>query len=189
MKDSAVTINMADIYRFLALSMHYPDPAWLNDEYFSLLSLFLDELGWQEERAAIEPLMTGTADALEALQVEHTRLFINAVPHVLAPPYGSIYLDSSGVFYGVSAEKTRSFYREKGCDLAVADDIPDSLVSELQFLAFLLQHGQEADEQLFLRQLFRPWFTRFRERVQQEARHPFYGVVVRMIDFFTMEDE
>ncbi|MFC1513182.1 molecular chaperone, partial [Thermodesulfobacteriota bacterium] len=145
---TATTVNMAEVYRFLSLSMQYPDRHWLNDDYLSLLSAFLEQLGWDEERTAIHSLTPFSATSIDALQVDHTRLFINSVPHVLAPPYGSYYLDSGGILYGATTEKTRTYYDRHGFELAVAVDIPDSLNLELQFLSFLHEQGQaEAEEE------------------------------------------
>ena len=186
---TAATVSLTEVYRFLSLSMQYPDRRWLDDDYISLLYAFLDELGWSDQRTALASLTPLSASMLEALQVEHTRLFINSIPHVLAPPYGSHYLDSGGSLYGATAEKTRNFYRRQGFDLVVAGGIPDSLTLELQFLSFMHEQGHAAEEQEFLRTLFRPWFVKFQACVQKDAHSPFYKVVVRMIDFFTMEDE
>lgn len=169
--------------------MQYPDSNWLDDDFLSLFRTFLDELGWDEDRAALSfPHQLSPKD-IELLQVDYTRLFINSVPHVLAPPYGSFYLAGGGILYGASAEKTRNFYRQQGFDLALAADIPDSLTNALQFLSFLHEQGRVDAELQFIRTLFRPWFCKFCAIVQKEASTPYYKAVVKMIDFFTMEDE
>jgi len=123
----STSTNMAEIYRFLAQSMRYPSPDWMQADYFSALNTFLVELGWDAEAQSIRQAIVEGADWLEPLQVEHTRLFVNAVPSVVAPPYGSIYLSADGMLYGPSAEKAKAFYREQGFDLAGEADIPDSL--------------------------------------------------------------
>ena len=180
--------NMAEIYRFLAKSMRYPDSAWMQADYFSALDTFLAELGWDAEAQALRRSLSASAAGLESLQVEHTRLFVNAVPAVIAPPYGSVYLSGDGMLYGPSAEKTKLFYREQGYDLAGEADIPDHLSFELEFLALLAEEGKTREEELFLQQHFRPWFPKFQTRVLQEGRHPFYGLLVNLIDFFTREE-
>ncbi|MDH4320946.1 MAG: molecular chaperone TorD family protein [Desulfobulbaceae bacterium] len=182
-------ISLAEVYRFLAHAMQYPERSWFGEDFLSLFCTFLDELGWDADRAALAfPKQLSSKD-IELLQVDYTRLFINSVPHVLAPPYGSFYLAGGGILYGASAEKTRNFYREHGFDLALASDIPDSLTNELQFLSFLRELGEENVELEFTRTHFRPWFCKFSTIVQREANTPYYKAVVKMIDFFTMEDE
>jgi TorA maturation chaperone TorD len=184
----STSISMAEIYRFLAQSMRYPSSEWMQDDYFSVLDTFLAELGWDTEAQALRRSISKDADWLEPLQVEHTRLFVNAIPSVIAPPYGSVYLSADGMLYGPSAEKAKAFYREQGFDLAGEADIPDHITFELEFLALLAEEGKEKEEELFLQKHFRPWFPKFQTRVLQEGRHPFYGVLVNLIDFFTREE-
>lgn len=182
------SISMADIYRFLAQSMRYPGPDWMRTDYFSAVDIFLAELGWDAEAQALRQSISENDNWLESLQVEHTRLFVNAIPTVIAPPYGSVYLGADGMLYGPSAEKAKAFYREQGFDLAGEADIPDHISFELEFLALLAGDGKEKEEALFLRKHFRPWFPKFQARVLQEGRHPFYGILVNLIDFFTREE-
>ena len=177
----------AAIYHFFANSMEFPEAAWLTPDYWSFLQTMLTKLGWREEVAALAPFAV-TADQLDPLQLEYTRLFINAVPHVIAPPYGSVYLDSDGMLFGPSAEKTKNFYHEQGYDLTGPNDIPDHLALELRFLGLLVEEGKEEAAERFLEQCFRPWFSLFSVRVAREARHPFYRVLVQLIDFFTREE-
>ena len=188
MTQAASSIKMADVYRFLALSMRYPDPAWIDGNYLSVLYTFLEELGWQEELQALRSIFADGSAWLEPLQIEHTRLFVNAAPAVIAPPYGSVYLSDDGKLYGPSAVRAKQFYRERGYELTGEFDIPDHLTFELEFLALLARDGNTEDEERFLREHFRPWFPRFRSRVLENGRHPFYRVLVNLMDFFTREE-
>jgi len=181
-------LDMAEIYRFLARSMQYPSADWMQADYFSALDAFLAEFGWDAEARTLRRSISGSFDWLEPLQVEHTRLFVNAIPTVVSPPYGSVYLSADGMLYGPSAEKAKAFYREQGFDLAGEADIPDHISFELEFLALLVEEGKSREEELFLQKHFRPWFPKFKARVLQEGRHPFYGVLVNLIDFFTREE-
>ncbi|MFA7383527.1 MAG: molecular chaperone TorD family protein [Desulfurivibrionaceae bacterium] len=184
----STSCNMAEIYRFLARSLRYPDSSWLQAEYFSVLDAFLVGLGWDTEAAYLRRSISESVDWLETMQVEYTRLFVNAVPGVLAPPYGSVYLSDDGMLYGPSAEKTKLFYHEQGFDLVGEADIPDHLTFELEFLALLVEEGKSDEEELFLSRHFRPWFPKFQARVVCETHHHFYRVLVNLIDFFTREE-
>lgn len=183
-----VAADLANLYRFLAQSMEFPDAAWLDGAYWSALLVLLDGIGWQHEAEELRRLRSEGTPLLEDLQVEYTRLFLNAFPHVIAPPYGSVYLSDDGMLYGPSAVRTKQFYRERGFDLPGEADLPDHLTLELEFLAVLAAAGEDTDEALFLRDHFRPWFPHFRARVLAEAHHPFYRVLVNLIDFFTREE-
>ncbi|MFH1019781.1 MAG: molecular chaperone TorD family protein [Pseudomonadota bacterium] len=184
----STSVNMAEIYRFLAHSMQYPSPDWMQADYFSVLDTFLAELGWDAEAQALRQSISESTDWLEPLQVEHTRLFVNAIPSVIAPPYGSVYLSADGMLYGPSAEKVKAFYREQGFALVGEADIPDHISFELEFLALLAEEGKSNEAEFFLSHHFRPWFPKFQARVVQEVRHPFYRVLVNLIDFFTREE-
>ncbi|HSR37254.1 MAG TPA: molecular chaperone TorD family protein [Desulfurivibrionaceae bacterium] len=188
MQNDDHTGHLGDIYRFLARSMAFPEDAWLHGAYWQALFALLEGLGWQNEADELRCLTNEDASLLAPLQVEYTRLFINAIPHVVAPPYGSVYLSDDGMLYGNSAVLTKNFYREHGFDLPGEADIPDHLSLELEFLALLAEERHEEEVFLFLRDHFRPWFPAFQARVLAEVRHPFYRVLVNLIDFFTREE-
>ena len=181
--------TLSAIYSLLALTMRYPDGACTNDQLFDTLEALLTSLDRPAELTALSGWRHRSTDPLDDLRTEYTRLFINAVPHVTVPPYASVYLDGSGILQGPTTERTRDFYREHGYDLASETEPADHLALELDFLAALTGEGQVEAEEVFLRTLFRPWFTRFKERCMQEVRHPFYTVSIQLIDFFTKEEQ
>ncbi len=179
-------LTLAWVYRFLAQSLRYPESVWLTDDYWSAFSTLLGELNLHADWQDIASLLDGY-DPVNDLQLEYTRLFINAVPHVVAPPYASVHLEGDGSLYGNIAEKTARFYQNKGFEYA-GDDLPDHIVNELEFLAILVQEDGEGYEE-FRGKLFIPWFARFKEKVLVEANHPFYRVVITLTDFFTREEQ
>lgn len=188
---SAVAANLllADIYRFLGRSLAYPDQAWLAEGQPAALAELLGELGWEAAIRELRSLPAAPAELLEALRIEHTRLFINAFPATVAPPYGSVHLPGGGMLNTAFTEKTRAVYRRHGFDLAGVADLADYLPLELEFLALLGEAGEEAASEEFLSECFRPWFGGFRDRVLAGAELPFYRIVVELIDFFTKEEE
>jgi putative dimethyl sulfoxide reductase chaperone len=186
MTDKPLSHQIATLYRFCALSMQYPEPGWFTQDYRKSLYLLLEELEANEELEKLEKAFSQTGDILETLQIEHTRLFINGVPHVAAPPYGSVYIDKS--LQGKLTEKTLQFYREKGFNLKDNSDLPDHICHQLEFLSLLAEQNDSPAEMEFLNKLFLPWFPHFKKRVEEEAQHPFYSVIVQLIDFFTMEE-
>jgi len=179
--------NIARVYRFLAQCMQYPDKEWMNDDFFNVLYNLLGTLGATDEGVEIKKEINQSDDALEDLQVEYTRLFINGSPHVVAPPFGSVYMDQS--LQGVFAGDTLAFYRKKGFDMEADADLPDHLIHELEFLSLLAAEQDHEGEEEFLIRLFRPWFKKFTIRVTDGAHHPFYRVVIHLIDFFTKEED
>ncbi|SEA22593.1 chaperone TorD involved in molybdoenzyme TorA maturation [Desulfuromusa kysingii] len=185
----AVALRLAGWLKFMAQSMEYPQPDWLTVDHLQLLYSILDELGWNEALEALphQDHILSELGMVE-LQVEYTRMFINAIPHIVAPPYGSVYTDSEGILFGPSAEKTKRFYHQQGFDLRGPNDIPDHLNHELRFLSLLLQDGKLCESEQFMAIYFRPWFQLFHDRVVTNTRHPYFRIMAELIHFFTKED-
>ncbi len=182
--------DIASVYRFLAQCMEYPDRSWMSKDFFQALDHLLEQLGGQDEKEAIHTALDNPgdfADFIEDLQVEYTRLFINGIPHLVAPPYGSVYMDKS--LQGKFAGDTLAFYREKGFAMGEKADLPDHLIHELEFLSLLASESDHDGEALFLKKFFRPWFGEFHRRVTLETHHPYFRVISQLIDFFTKEDD
>ena len=97
---------------------------------------------------------------LRRLQAEYVRLFINALPEVPCPPYGSFYLE--GMLMGQNTVRLRKLYARYGLEPLEA---PDHVAVEMEFLAFLdgLPAPAEARE---LRVHLRDWLPSFLERVE-----------------------
>ncbi len=180
--------GLAEVYGFLALCMRYPDPAFLDQEFLVTFRDLLHSLDRDSQARELGTWLQQDNNPLETLQIEYTRLFINAIPHVIAPPYGSIYVGGAGSLQGKLTEETRDFYRQCGFDLADETEPADHIMHELEFLAQLAREGRLEKTEEFLRRLFRPWFEQFYQRVHNEAGHPFYRVSVDLIDFFTKEE-
>ena len=181
------TGHIATLYRFCAQSMQYPDAEWFSDDYLSSLYGLLDALGGSAEKETLQAAFTSSKDILEDLQVEYTRLFINGVPHVAAPPYGSVYVDKA--LRGKYSDDILLYYRSLGYDLTAHADLPDSLIHQLEFLSFLAEDENREKEEDFLARFFLPWYPLFATRVKEEAQHPFYQIIISFIDFFTQEEE
>ena len=181
--------TLSSLYSFLSLTIRYPDPSFCDDPLFDALESLLASLDWPEELEAIRTWRAQTQHPLDELRTEYTRLFITATPRKTLPLFASVHIDGDGTFQGKTTERTRDFYREHGYDLADEAEPADHLSFELDFLAALAGEAKFEEEDLFLRTLFRPWFERFQEKWIKEARHPFYTVSIRLIDFFTKEEQ
>ncbi len=179
--------HIGTLYRFCALSMHYPEPDWFTEDYLINLYTLLETLGAVEEKEKIAQSTNISPESLEALQVEYTRLFINGFPHVAAPPYGSVYIDKS--LQGIHTEKTLRFYTSYGYSLKAGADLPDHIIHQLEFLSLLADSDDSQAEAEFLKTIFAPWFVKFHARVKQESKHPFYSVIVQLIDYLTKEED
>lgn len=180
--------SLAEIYGFLALTMRYPDSTLLDDDFFAAFENLLDALGLTAERDAINSWRSRDAQYIDTLQIEYTRLFINAAPHLIAPPYGSFYLDGDRNLQGKSTEKTRDFYRQYGYDITDTTEPADHIRIELEFLAALVRDNQLEAEEEFLHTILRPWFTPFSAKITEAGAHPFYSTALQVIGFFITDE-
>jgi len=187
MQNLSKTDQIAAIYRFCSQSMHYPHPQWFTEKYLDSLYGLLEALGGEREKQRLVQAFATSTDSLEELQVEHTRLFINGAPHVVAPPYASVYLDKT--IRGKYSDEILAYYQTQGYTLTESADLPDSLIHQLEFLSFLAKDQNRDGEEEFLTRFFLPWFSTFSAQVFSEAQHPFYQIIVSIIDFFTKEEE
>lgn len=186
-------------YQALSQGLIYPDAAWLAGltAWQSTLVQALASLGPDEQplAAALAALPDEAALAVQRLQVEYTRLFINAVPHVLAPPYASAY-SGEGWLMGLPAEKAIQAYRQAGLAFTPDDHtLPDHLAAELEFMAFLCQEEMTAwangdamaaelrhsQQQVFLSSQLLSWAPAWAQRAQEADRSGFYRALATLI--------
>jgi TorA maturation chaperone TorD len=137
--------------------------------------------GWQKEFASHDA-------ALRELQKEYTRLFVNACPRVVAPPYSSVYLGGQRRVWGSSMAK--DFH-----------DIPDHIAAELEFASYLIvqqckradngtDDGKLADiENRFLANHLLRWAPAFLSLVIECSRTTFYQVVASLARQFVEWEE
>ncbi len=122
------------------------------------------------------------------LQRDYTRLFINAFPKMVAPPYSSVYLDGKGKVWGESTSWVNNLYHEAGLEIAEEfHNIPDHIAAELNFAAFLLSGSGNEDgtnlrlyEKLVVEHLAL-WAPPFLQRVIEGARQPFYALLAKLV--------
>ena len=188
----------ADAYRLFSAAFCSPSDGWGDEELFPNLANLM---------AALHPQAGGLFRCLAAahdgvdpgeLLVEAARLFVG--PFELAvPPYGSCYLDQGRCVMGDSTMAVQSFYRKWGLALASdANEIPDHIAVELEFMHVLLQRQARArcrgdtKEAEALRQAHREFSRRWllpfafalASRLKLEAQMPFYELLADALGLF-----
>jgi len=114
---------------------------------------------------------------LQALQNNYVNLFINALPELPCPPYGSFYLE--GVLMGGSTVRLKNLYNEYGFQ---TDEMADHIAVELEFLAMLSTlptHDQIQKDYDFLLDHLRQWTPEFFKQVEKSDEIGFYKDVSR----------
>lgn len=186
-------------YQTLAWGMVYPTADRLSgwQQWQALLESAFNQVALppNEVLSALDLLPQNPANRLQTLQVEYTRLFINAVPQVLAPPYASAYT-GSGLLMGRPAETALIAYRQAGLAFSPAShDLPDHLAAELEFMFYLTREALSAREQAddsraelfknrqyrFLKEHLLPWVPAWQKRVDEADRTGFYRALSRLI--------
>jgi len=127
---------------------------------------------------------------LESFQTEYVRLFVNSPEGVLAPPHASFYTEGS--LFGQAAQEALTHYeRFRITPDTSANEPPDHISYELEFLSFLCAMEQEALDQGrqedadglrkaqadFLCDLLIPWANRFCDRIVENANLAYYQLV------------
>ncbi|MHC4251390.1 MAG: TorD/DmsD family molecular chaperone [Planctomycetota bacterium] len=137
---------------------------------------------------------------LAQLQLDHARLFVGPFK-VLAPPYGSLYLDRTGQVMGDSTVDVRTRYEEEGLEVTLSE-VPDHVAIELEFAHFLAARAaraiQESDAERadryvakrrdFLSVHLGVWVGEFAANVERHARTDFYRVLVHATEALVLED-
>ncbi len=122
------------------------------------------------------------------LRVEYAKLFVGPF-ELLAPPYGSVYLDDGGRVMGDSTMEVIDTYEKEG--LARSDnfkDLPDHIAVEMEFMSYLIYKEREALEnsdpdtarayvkkqEVFLKNYLRPWVIPFCRKIKEGTENGFY---------------
>jgi TorA maturation chaperone TorD len=111
------------------------------EESLATLEELAPQLPWLSAEALIQLQQT----PLEHWQAEHTRLFVSGHPKTPCMPFESVWTE--GQMMGETVLRMSQWYGDAG--FKVEAELPtDFLGTELQFLAFMIEHHREAEEQI-----------------------------------------
>jgi TorA maturation chaperone TorD len=150
------TLLLAADLRCLSLLFSYPDEQWAAAP--------------MPQHSRGTKLLQEMRDATRvALQNEYVRLFINALPTLPCPPYGSVFLEGSVM--GRSTVELARRYESLGMRCS---EIADHLGVECEFLALLcslaLNSPEIADDAAFVTDHLTGWAGDFFDLVEQHDR-------------------
>jgi putative dimethyl sulfoxide reductase chaperone len=139
-----------------------------------------------------------STDALDALLLDYTRLFLGPT-ETIAPPYGSVWLSGEKPLMQDSTIAVLELYREGGFEI---DDqfreLPDHIAVELEFLYLLIYRENQAREagetdsltpksglrKRFLEEHLRAWIGPFTAAVRAGAQSNFYRELAELTNRF-----
>jgi TorA maturation chaperone TorD len=196
------TATRDDVYRLLAACFYPPSKELIEEECCATLATLLTSAAPDAAHYAFDAVAATSKSSIDALAVEHARLFIGPF-QLVAPPYGSTYLDDARTVMGDSTAKVAAFYHD--CGLHLADDfheLPDHFAVELEFMSFLAFKQREAEvsgdtdevcrimslQKEFLGRFLIPWLEPFTSAIITDAEAPFYQAIARCTAAFINAD-
>ena len=191
------------IYNMLSLFYVHPDEKvyaliaegeWIRS--FREAFYLLDEKIFDDYLRTIEQAISGAEKGEQSVMArEYTRLFIDSCPHVIAPLYGSFYLEKEGLVSTHMISGVLCFYHEAGFTLKEdMRDLPDHIVHELEFMGIRATEESQASgnekiklEEIqmdFLSRFILPWVPTFCEKVAEHSCYPFYCNLANLTKVF-----
>lgn len=194
-------IARATAYKLFA-ECYYP-PGEATREHLRQLSGHLKTL---------RPQVTETADCMQAaleadegfdeLTIDHARLFVGPFA-LLAPPYGSVYLEGERRLMGDSTLAAGACYNEVGLEVSADfNGTPDHIAVELEFMHFLVVKELDArsagnldraqnfrqKQRAFLARHLAAWVPDFSRSVEEQAHTRFYQSLAAATRLFIASD-
>ncbi len=180
----------ADSYKFLSECYYLPD-----EELIQKVAEFAQTSRFFAELYNCIPLDV----ELESLKIDYAQLFVGPFK-LLAPPYGSFYLEDSRLM-GKSTIDVRNWYEKEGLDIVISD-APDHIAMELEFVYYLATKQAQAvkegnsqsmqsyqyKQNLYLSSHLARWLPGFTKNVQKYAQTEFYKELARLTGTFVRKD-
>lgn len=177
-----------DACRYLAACYYQPDPMFGEEKLFQSL---LGAVALID--ANLVPLARQLGEAFdrgkaEDLLLDYTRLFLGPM-HILAKPYGSVWLEENKTLMGDTTMAVLELYKEGGFEIDEEfRELPDHIAVELEFLYLLIFRENEARSSgdaarlnsvtdlkaRFLDQHLGRWIGPFTDAVKENAESIFY---------------
>ena len=180
-----------EFYQLLAQCYYLPD-----EELIETLKQSEEVAGWR--RGGGEN--TWRVGDIDSLKVDYTRLFIGPY-RLLAPPYGSVYMEKNRMVMGDSTMDAKQRYQEAGLNLTLKE-APDHVAIELEFMHFLIFKEIEAlsnddmnrgidllqKQKAFLQIHLGVWVAEFTRSVGDNAETDFYRRLAQATQRFVLDD-
>ena len=184
--------SRGDSYKLLSECYYLPDEKLIK----ILNGLEKSRDGLYSEIARSIP---GMSD-IESLKVDYSKLFMGPY-ELLAPPYGSVYLEDTRRVMGNSTMDVRNKYREEELDIGLKE-APDHIAIELEFMYLLIFKQVEAirnsdagnvagylrKQKAFLETHLGMWVSEFANNVEANAQTKFYKDLARFTKLFVKKD-
>ena len=151
-----------------------------------LIELLSVDSPWKETLIAFD----GQFNYSEDREVEYSRLFILAFPHLAVQPFGSYWLEDDQSLMGKSSIEIKNMMAEHGIE--IAEDVgllPDHIVSELEFMAYLATQDETKQTQFkLLEEHLALWTPQFTAALRDANPAPYYQLAADFLDKLITSD-
>ncbi|OOS01295.1 DMSO reductase maturation protein DsmD [Canicola haemoglobinophilus] len=151
---------------------------------------FFQQSEWEQEWQVVLPknLLQNIKEGMRSsnLDVEYQTLFIGP-NSLIAPPWGSVYLDPEAVIFGDSLLKLREFLDKNRIEFISKQDEPEDHIGIMLMLSAYLAENNPTLLPEFLQQHFLIWSSRYLDLLIAGSESDFYkgiGLLTRI----TLED-
>ena len=189
----------SNCYKLLAACFYQPQKeAFIQEEFFKNLAMVLKDIA--PEAAAHVPAMEKAFlnYSNEDLLIDYAKLFVGP-NELIAPPYGSVYMDDGRRTMGDSTLEAIKIYKDEG--LAIDEnfkELPDHIAVELEFMYYLIFKETEALEksetdkaldfiktqELFLDKFLARWVKPFCDKIKAGTDNEFYNSLADCLSVF-----
>ncbi len=190
-------ISRGDCFKLLAVCFYEPEKTLLREEKLSEnLGHLLKQISHDAQIAADRMQKALCEISQEQLSIDHASLFVGPF-ELIAPPYGSVYIDKKRTVMGDSTLYAAKCYQEAGLSVDIKEP-QDHIAIELEFMYSLCgaeaaarQESRTADadhfnelQVKFYYKAMRPWVKEFCDAIQAGTKNEFYLNVASCLDHF-----
>ncbi|MDP2640709.1 MAG: molecular chaperone TorD family protein [Betaproteobacteria bacterium] len=137
-------IARENLSRLLAACYYQPGPEFAEEKVFDSMLEAATRLHPELAAHARRLGEDYAAEGYQALLLDYTRLFLGP-NHIIAKPYGSVWLEGGNTVMGESTMAVQALYQEGGFDMSEeCREVPDHVAVELEFLYLLIYRENEA---------------------------------------------
>jgi putative dimethyl sulfoxide reductase chaperone len=180
--------SQAALYKHLSMLFYSPNRDVLVEfgVFDSLIDIATDfDSKFQEEVSRLSKSFDSYTE--QELNIEFAKLFLGPF-HLRAAPYGSVYLDDQSQINGPSTLLVQKAYQNHSLQVDMAD-APDHIAIELEFIALLLQDGQNFERgselESFFNSLFKPWIAPFCEKITKGTDNDYFTCLASVLESVT----
>jgi TorA maturation chaperone TorD len=193
-------LQLADCFKLLAVFFYEPEiELWKQKNILSRFAEGMNTITPDALPAANRMRQALTNIDEEQMKVDYAALFVGPF-ELLAPPYGSVYLERAKRIMGDSTMAVLNLYQEAGLKVDVKE-APDHIAIELEFVHYLysieVKAAQDGDREKeihteklrvhFLNTYLVPWVYRFCQNIQTGTENLFYINLAECLEVFVVQ--